>query len=107
MVHCGDLGHPLSTQQRKALGHVDVLLLPVGGFYTIGPAEAKQVMEQLEPRLTVPMHFKTPSINFPIETVEPFLHLVGEFEQAGSMTIEVGPADLEARAQIIVLDYPR
>lgn len=107
VVHCGDLGHPLSADQVKALGTVDVLLLPVGGFYTIGPAEARQVMDQLKPRLTVPMHFKTPSINFPIQTVEPFLQLVGESEQAGSMTIEVEPADLAASVRIVVLDYPR
>ena len=107
VVHCGDLGHPLNAEQAKALGAVDVLLVPVGGFYTIDPAAAQQVMEQLQPRLTVPMHFKTPVLNFPIQPVEPFLALVGGGKWAGSMTIEVNRASLAEDPQVVVLDYPR
>lgn len=107
VVHCGDLGHPLTPDQVLALGTVDVLLVPVGGFYTIDPAAALQVKNQLQPTLTIPMHFKTPALDFPIQTVEPFLKLVGSGRQAGQTEIEVSTATLPQQAGVVVLDYPQ
>lgn len=74
VVHCGDLGHTLSQDQAKALGRVDVLLIPIGGYYTIGPKEAEVVVGQVQPRVVVPMHYKT-GVNkdWPIGTVEDFV----------------------------------
>src|SRR5262249_55515236 len=60
IVHLGDLGHLLTPKQLKSIGPVDVLLIPVGGVYTINGAEAKQVVEQLKPsRYILPMHYAT------------------------------------------------
>jgi L-ascorbate metabolism protein UlaG (beta-lactamase superfamily) len=60
IVHLGDLGHLLTEKQVKAIGPVDVLMIPVGGVYTINGAEAKQVVEQLKPsRYILPMHYGT------------------------------------------------
>jgi L-ascorbate metabolism protein UlaG (beta-lactamase superfamily) len=60
IVHLGDLGHLLSEKQKKAIGPVDVLMIPVGGVYTINGAEAKQVVGQLKPsRYILPMHYGT------------------------------------------------
>jgi L-ascorbate metabolism protein UlaG (beta-lactamase superfamily) len=60
VVHLGDLGHLLTPKQIKAIGPVDVLMIPVGGVYTINGAEAKQVVEQLKPsRYILPMHYGT------------------------------------------------
>lgn len=58
VCHLGDLGHLLSREQADAIGRVDVLLIPVGGVYTIGPLQAKQVIRQLRPRCAVPMHYR-------------------------------------------------
>ena len=59
-VHLGDLGHPLEDSQVKEIGPVDVLMIPVGGIYTINGAQAKKVVQQLKPRLYVlPMHYGT------------------------------------------------
>ena len=55
--HCGDLGHTLSDDQLKQIGKIDVLLIPVGGFFTIGPEEATKVVEQLKPKIVIPMHY--------------------------------------------------
>jgi L-ascorbate metabolism protein UlaG (beta-lactamase superfamily) len=61
IVHLGDLGHLLTNKQMKAIGPVDVLMIPVGGVYTINGAEAKKVVEQLKPtRYILPMHYGTP-----------------------------------------------
>ena len=57
-VHLGDLGHELTPEQVKVIGKVDVLMVPVGGIYTINGEVAKKVVAQLKPRLyVVPMHY--------------------------------------------------
>lgn len=58
--HLGDLGHTLAPEQVKAIGEVDVLMIPVGGIYTINGADAKKVVEQIRPKEYVfPMHYAT------------------------------------------------
>ena len=75
-VHLGDLGHLLTEEQVSAIGTPDVLMIPVGGFFTIGPHEAKAVCEMLEPRVIVPMHFRGASFGFDvIGPVESFTSL--------------------------------
>jgi L-ascorbate metabolism protein UlaG (beta-lactamase superfamily) len=60
IAHLGDLGHKLTASMRKKLGKVDVLMIPVGGSYTLNGAEAKEVVAQIEPtRYIVPMHYGT------------------------------------------------
>ncbi len=76
IVHLGDLGHTLAEDLRDKIGRVDVLFLPIGGVYTIEPQEAKIVMEELSPRITIPMHYFTPYIKLPLKKVEDFTRLV-------------------------------
>lgn len=59
VVHLGDLGHLLTESLNKNIGEVDVVLIPVGGHFTIGAKEAVQVIKQLSPSIVIPMHFKT------------------------------------------------
>ncbi len=74
IVHLGDLGHLLTPQQIDAIGPVDVLLVPVGGFFTIDAAGATAVMEQLQPRLTIPMHYGTEDVTIrQLEPIDSFL----------------------------------
>ncbi len=76
IAHLGDLGHALSDEQVKAIGTVDVVLIPVGGHFTIDAAQALDVVDQLNPRqVVIPMHFKTPrmTMKLPIAGIEPFL----------------------------------
>lgn len=76
VAHLGDLGHQLSEEQLSALGRPDVLLIPVGGFYTIDAAGAKRVCDAVRPRCVVPMHYRFGSFGYPqIGTVEEFLSL--------------------------------
>ena len=61
ICHLGDLGHELSPEQVKAIGKVDVLMIPIGGIYTINGEQAKKVVEQIKPRLyVIPMHYGVP-----------------------------------------------
>ncbi|KPJ72781.1 MAG: hypothetical protein AMS14_07155 [Planctomycetes bacterium DG_20] len=74
IVHCGDLGHVLADDQVRAVGEVDVLLIPAGGVYTLPPSEARAVIRQLAPRrAVVPMHFQTEPLTLRLEPVEGLL----------------------------------
>lgn len=73
IVHLGDLGHKLSDEQLKEIGPVDVLMVPVGGVYSLNGSEAKEVVAQLKPRMYIlPMHYGTP-IYDQLLTVDEFL----------------------------------
>lgn len=74
-VHLGDLGDTLSAEQINKLKPVDVLLVPVGGYYTIDAAKAQKVVQALSPKVVIPMHYKTDILgdSFPISTVDAFL----------------------------------
>ena len=67
LLHLGDLGHDLDPETLRKIGKVDVLLLPVGGFYTIDAQAATKVMNNIRPSITIPMHYKTEKCSFPME----------------------------------------
>lgn len=80
LAHFGDIGCPLTPQQREALSGLDVALIPVGGFYTIGPEEAKALMREISPKITVPMHYRMGDVGLPaIAELDDFLSLVGHY----------------------------
>lgn len=76
VVHCGDLGHLLDEAQLEKLGKVDLLLIPVGGYYTIDAKEAKAVVDAIAPRIVVPMHYRHGEFGLrPVGEAEDFLAL--------------------------------
>lgn len=81
VAHLGDLGHSLDEKTIEAIGEIDVLMLPVGGEYTIGPNEALEVLRAIEPNITIPMHYQVPSLDpgafSKLKPVEEFLKLTG------------------------------
>lgn len=79
VMHMGDLGHVPTNEQLAALGKADVLMIPVGGFFTIDAAAAVQVAELLEARVVLPMHYKTSAnADWPIAGVESYTQLCHE-----------------------------
>jgi L-ascorbate metabolism protein UlaG (beta-lactamase superfamily) len=74
--HLGDLGHELSQAQIESIGNVDVLFVPVGGGETIGPAEANSVINQIEPKIVIPMHYASAQLSFEynLAPLEKFTH---------------------------------
>ncbi|HBE73588.1 MAG TPA: MBL fold metallo-hydrolase [candidate division Zixibacteria bacterium] len=103
VCHCGDLGHVLDDKHVKELGPVDVLLLPVGGFYTIDAAEADQVIAKVKPRVAVPMHYKTEKLGFGIATVEPFVNGKNNVINIGESEVEIDAAKLARGPEVWVL----
>ena len=57
ICHAGDLGEPFNEDQLDLIGHIDIALIPIGGSYTMGPESAKKVVDQLKPKIAVPMHY--------------------------------------------------
>ena len=108
--HLGDLGHELSQAQLEAIGNVDVLFVPVGGGTTIGPAEALNVISQLEPRprIVIPMHYATAQLSFTHElgTLERFTHELGRKDLVAEEKLNVTAANLPAEneeTRVVVL----
>ena len=76
IVHMGDIGHTLPPEQISALGEVDVLLIPVGGYYTVDAHTAKEIADSVKPRVTIPMHYRGAGFGFDVlSTVDDYLAL--------------------------------
>jgi L-ascorbate metabolism protein UlaG (beta-lactamase superfamily) len=103
VCHLGDLGHPLSAQEAAQVGNVDVLLIPVGGFYTIDAATATAVAAQLKPKVIIPMHVKNERCDFPVATVDDFLKDKKNVTRATESETEFKAGKLPAETRIIVL----
>jgi L-ascorbate metabolism protein UlaG (beta-lactamase superfamily) len=101
IAHLGHLHHRLTPDHLNALGHIDVLLAPVDGSYTLGAAGMIETIETIKAPLTIPMHI------FGTSTLQRFLDLARpkfEIKFAGSDSVEVSRASLPKRPSILVLD---
>ena len=102
-LHLGDLGHLPTQAQLDAFGAVDVLMLPVGGNYTINAVQAVETMRLIRPRLTLPMHYQTAyDRDMPVDTEEPFLRLCGVSPQPLPL-LRLTRQDIGEREQIALL----
>lgn len=77
ITHLGDLGHVLDAKQLERLEGTDILLIPVGGKYTINAAKAVEVISQIEPRIVIPMHYKVPGLKADLDGVDKFIKELG------------------------------
>ena len=103
LCHLGDLGHVPTEQEARQIGPVDLLLIPIGGVYTIDPAQAMQTAQRLEPRITIPMHYKTPKCNFPLAKVEDFTSGRAAVKLLNGSELEIRKETLPQNPEIIVL----
>lgn len=107
LVHLGDLGHLLDKDAVQKIGRTDVLLVPVGGFFTIDHQAAAATVEALDPRIVIPMHYKTSKIGFPIDPPEKFLETQKTVQHSQGSTLEVTGGTLPAERTVIVLPCAR
>lgn len=66
IVHLGDLGCMLTPEQTELLKKADVLMIPVGGFYTIDAAQAREIVSILDPKIVIPMHYRSDTFGYPV-----------------------------------------
>ena len=77
IVHLGDLGNSLDNTQLEKLAGTDILLIPVGGKYTLDAKKAVEVISQIEPRIVIPMHYKTEGVKIDIDPIDKFIKEIG------------------------------
>jgi L-ascorbate metabolism protein UlaG (beta-lactamase superfamily) len=106
ICHLGDLGHVLSDSEISLIGKVDLMLIPVGGVFTIGIEEAGKIINQLKPGITIPMHYKTEKCQFLQWSADDFIKGKKGVRETGSVEIEINPADMPAEPEIVILKYP-
>lgn len=103
IVHLGDLGHLLSEEQIELIGACDILLIPVGGVYTITPSEAPEVISQLEPRIVIPMHYKIEGLKYELSPIEEFLKAYGVENIEPQAKLSITKDKLPEETQVILL----
>lgn len=104
LAHVGDLGQKtLSDEQLEQMGEVDVLMVPVGGVYTIDGEQAAAIVHKIEPKLVIPMHYKISGHTGKLQDAETFLKELGhEGEAVDKLTLK--PKDLsEEHMQVVVM----
>ena len=105
ICHLGDLGHPLNAEQVAEIDGVDVLLIPVGGVSTIDAVQAAQIVRHLEPKIVIPMHYKTEATKKELEPVDRFLKEMGVKEAVPQPKLLVNKASLPLTMQVVELSY--
>ena len=103
LCHLGDLGHELSREEIAQIGNVDVLLIPIGGFFTIDAKVAAKVGDDLKPKVILPMHYKTSKCDLPITGVEDFLAGKKNVKKLNSSETEFKAGKLPEATEIVVL----
>ena len=104
ICHLGDLGHELDDGHLAAIGSVDILLSPVGGFYTMDAKVAAKVCERIAPSVVIPMHFKTGKCGYPIAGVDDFLKGRKNVRSMGVSEMEIRKEQLPAATETVVLE---
>ncbi len=105
--HAGDLGHALTDEQLQQIGRLDILLLPVGGKYTVDAKEAELVRSQLKPTVCIPMHYRTEyNPEMPVTTVEAFLNAAGEATTEMPL-MRATAGDMSQRNPVVVLEIEK
>ncbi|MBW9150033.1 MBL fold metallo-hydrolase [Clostridium sp. CM028] len=104
LCHLGDLGHTLSNDDISSLGDVDILFIPVGGNYTIDGKEASEVTKKINPKIVIPMHYKTSRLSLPLEGVETYLMHMKNASKIDSNTLVVND-EIKESMSVKILNY--
>jgi L-ascorbate metabolism protein UlaG (beta-lactamase superfamily) len=106
ICHLSDLGQKeLTEQQLEEIGEVDILLIPVGGNFTIGAKEASTIINQIEPKIVIPMHYQIPKLKLKLDDLDKFLKIMGSKSPEKLNKLSIKKRELaEDGMKIIVLD---
>jgi len=102
IAHLGDLGGPLDNAQLEKLAGTDILLIPVGGKYTLDAKKAIEVISQIEPRIVIPMHYKTADLKIDLDSVDKFIKEIG-IEPTYEEKLKISKKDLPQEDMELVI----
>ena len=103
ICHLGDITEPLTTRQIQDLLPVDVLLLPTGGRCTLDVDRLAQTMQDLAPKIVIPMHYSIPGVSVPLDGVETFLRHMGASETQPQPRLSVTLSNLSPDLRVVLL----
>jgi len=104
ICHLGDLGQTeLEDEQIEAIDEVDILMIPVGGIFTLNATQANQMINQIEPKIVIPMHYKIPGLKIDVETIERFLKEMGS-ETKPVKEFKVRKEQLPTEMEVVLLE---
>lgn len=109
VVHLGDLGHVLSSAMVDQLDGIDILIIPVGGWYSLDAVKAAQVIADIDPRIVIPMHYGQPELNAKVfgdlAPVSAFLKQIGKESVVAQAKLTIAAKDkLPVELQVVVLE---
>ncbi len=106
LAHFGDLGHMPSEELYNKIGKVDVLLIPVGGVFTVDGKEAFEICRRIEPNTIIPMHYKTNMLDMGIDNIQTFINAndrIFDVSVRGDSSLELDSSSLKKRTRIFVM----
>jgi len=108
ILHLGDLGHELTSEDIDLLDGIDILMIPVGGTFTIGPSQADHIISEIEPSIVLPMHYQRPSLNGgafkELLDLSAFLKEIGKESVIPQPKLLITHDKLPPELQVVVLD---
>ena len=104
IAHLGDIGHDLSSEQLEEFGNVDVLLIPVGGVYTIEAHTAAKIAAELEAKVVIPMHYQVEGLKYQLEGVDKFLKEMAKESVTPVSKLVITKDKLPEESQVVVLE---
>lgn len=105
VCHLGDLGHMLSTDDIKDLGNVDVLMIPVGGYYTMDANTSFKVVNAINPKIILPMHYKTDRVSMPILEPHDFIKMFKNVKTFDKNYLEIQKENVKDNLNVYLLNY--
>lgn len=103
IAHLGDLGHRLTEAQLEEVNGADILMIPVGGTYTIDAKEAVEVIGQIEPKIIIPMHYHLPGLTIKLAPVSQFLKEIGAEATQSIPKLIISKDKLPEEREVVVL----
>lgn len=108
LCHLGDFGQgELTGEQVERIGNIDVLFIPVGGVFTIGAKAAAKIVNQIEPRMVIPMHYALPNLKVKLDKVDEFLRVMGVKKPEIQQKLSVKAKDLSGEETKVVVLTPQ
>jgi L-ascorbate metabolism protein UlaG (beta-lactamase superfamily) len=104
VCHLGDLGHRLNAEQIAEIGALDLLFIPIGGVFTIDAKSATTVLDDLKPKIAIPMHYKTTKCDWTLSPVDDFIVDKKNVKKLNSSEIDLKAGTLPDSTEIIVLE---
>jgi len=104
ICHLSDIGQKeLTSEQIEEIGDVDILMIPVGGVYTIDAKQASNIISQIEPKIVIPMHYQVPKLNLKLNSLDQFLKEIGSQKVGLQKKFKVKASDIPKEIMQVVV----